>query len=136
MSRILISSVIIGTVSGLMLLLFFAYIQMLSGINLMDLLLNTDFIFGGRPGLLTEIMLHLGMSIVIAFILKVVHVHRHWWYLPVTILLLLIVVALYFILQWAGDSVYISDNSIGFILWGIFHIGYFELVYYMYKSGY
>ncbi|CAM4280687.1 hypothetical protein [Lacicoccus alkaliphilus] len=136
MSRILISSIIIGTVSGLMLLLFFAYIQMLSGINLMDLLLNTDFIFGGRLGMMTEIMLHLGISVVIAFILKVVHVHRHWWYLPVTILMLLISVLLYFILQWAGDSVYISDNSIGLILWGIFHIGYFELIYYMYRSGY
>ncbi len=135
MSRILISSIIIGTVSGLMLLLFFAYIQMLTGIALMDLLVNTDFIF--EPlGLMPEIVLHLLISIFIAFILKIVHVHKPWLYLPATILLLLITVILYFVLQWAGQSVSISDQSIGLILWVIFHIGYFELIYYMYKSGY
>lgn len=135
MIRILISSVIIGTVTGLVLLLFFAYIQMLTGIRLMDLLLDIDFIYAGSLSLMTEILLHLATSVIIALILKTVHVHKRWWYLPVVIMMLLITVALYFILQWAGNTS-ISDNSIGFILWVIFHIGYFELIYYMHKSGY
>ncbi|MCD2137438.1 hypothetical protein [Salinicoccus halitifaciens] len=135
MIRILISSVIIGTVTGLALLLFFAYIQMLTGIRLMDLLLDIDFIYAGSLSLMTEILLHLITSIIIALILKTVHVHKRWWYLPVVIMMLLITVALYFILQWIG-AISISDNSIGFILWAIFHIGYFELIYYMHKSGY
>ncbi|SOC41027.1 hypothetical protein [Salinicoccus kekensis] len=135
MIRILISSVIIGTVTGLVLLLFFAYIQMLTGIGLMNLLLDIDFIYAGSLSLFTEILLHLLTSVIIALILKTVHVHKRWWYLPVVIMMLLITVALYFILQWAGNTS-ISDNSIGFILWVIFHIGYFELIYYMHKSGY
>lgn len=135
MIRILISSVIIGTVTGLVLLLFFAYIQMLTGIGLMNLLLDIDFIYAGSLSLFTEILLHLLTSVIIALILKTVHVHKRWWYLPVVIMILLITVALYFILQWAGNTS-ISDNSIGFILWVIFHIGYFELIYYMHKSGY
>lgn len=135
MIRILISSIIIGTVTGLVLLLFFAYIQMLTGIGLMDMLLDTDFIYSGSMSLMTEIILHLATSVGITLILKIVHTYRQWWYFPVTIMMLLITVALYFILQWAGH-VSISDNSIGFILWVIFHIGYFELIYYMHKSGY
>lgn len=135
MIRILISSIIIGTVTGLMLLLFFSYIQMLTGIGLMDLLLNTDFIYSGSMSLMTEIVLHLITSVSIALILKIIHVHRRWWYFPVIIMMLFITVVLYFILQWAGN-ISISDNSIGFILWVIFHIGYFELIYYMHKSGY
>lgn len=136
MSKILISSINIGTVTGLLLLIFFAYIQMMADIQIMDLLLNIDFIYQGQVNIFIEISLHLIISIIIAFVLKTVYVYKRSWYLFVSITILLITVGLYFILQSLSYSVTISDNSIGFIMWVIFHIGYFELIYYMYRSGY
>lgn len=136
MNKIIISGVIIGTMTGLLMLLMFAYIQSQSGIPLMDLLLNIDFIYSGHVNILIEIGLHLIVSIIIAVLLKVVYVYKRSWYLFVTIIILLITIALYFILQAIGHSVMIFDNSIGFTLWTIFHIGYFQLIYYMYKIGY
>lgn len=136
MNKIIISGVITGTITGLLLLLMFAYIQMQSGIPLMDLLLNVDFIYSGPLTILTEICLHLIISIAIAVLLKAVHVYKQSWYIFVTIGILLITVALYFILQAIGHSVMIYDNRIGLTLWTVFHIGYFQLIYYMYKIGY
>lgn len=136
MNKIIISGVIIGTITGLLLLLMFAYIQILSGIPLMDLLLNVDFIFSGPLNTLTEIGLHLIVSIIIAVLLKAVYVYRQSWYIFVTVVIFLITVALYFILQAIGHSVIIFENRIGLTLWTIFHIGYFQLIYYMYKIGY
>lgn len=136
MNKIIISGVITGTITGLLLLLMFAYIQMQSGIPLMDLLLNVDFIYSGPLNILTEIGLHLIISIAIAVLLKAVYVYRQSWYIFVTIVILLITVALYFILQAIGHSVIIYENRIGLTLWTVFHIGYFQLIYYMYKIGY
>ena len=136
MDKIIISSGIIGTITGLLLLLMFAYIQTQSGIPLMDLLLNVDFIYAGPLNTLTEIGLHLIVSIIIGILLKAVYVYRRSWYIFVTIVIFLITVALYFILQAIGHSVIIFENRIGLTLWTIFHIGYFQLIYYMYKIGY
>lgn len=136
MNKIIISGIIIGTITGLLLLLMFAYIQMQSGIALMDLLLNIDFIYSGPLNIFIEIGLHLIVSIIIAVLLKAVYVYKRSWYLLTTMITLLITIALYFILQSVGHSVIIFDNSIGFTLWTIFHIGYFQLIYYMYKIGY
>lgn len=136
MNKIIISGIIIGTITGLLLLLMFAYIQMQSGIALMDLLLNIDFIYSGPLNIFIEIGLHLIVSIIIAVLLKAVYVYKRSWYLLTTMITLLITIALYFILQSVGHSVMIFDNSIGFTLWTIFHIGYFQLIYYMYKIGY
>lgn len=136
MNKIIISGIVIGTTTGLLLLLMFAYIQMQAGIPLMDLLLNIDFIYSGPLNIFIEIGLHLIISIIIAVLLKAVHVYKRRWYLLVTIIILLITIASYFILQSLGHSVIIFDNRIGFTLWIIFHIGYFQLIYYMYKNGY
>ncbi|SDK36100.1 hypothetical protein [Lacicoccus qingdaonensis] len=136
MNKIFISGVITGTITGLLLVLMFAYIQMQSGIPLMDLLLNVDFIYSGPLNIVFEIVLHLIVSIIIAVLLKAVFVYRRSWYLAITVIFFLITVALYFILQAIGYSVTIYDNRIGFTLWTIFHIGYFQLIYYMYKIGY
>lgn len=136
MNKIIISGIIIGTITGLLLLLMFSYIQMQSGIALMDLLLNIDFIYSGPLNIFIEIGLHLIVSIIIAVLLKAVYVYKRSWYLLATMIVLLITIALYFILQSVGHSVIIFDNSIGFTLWTIFHIGYFQLIYYMYKIGY
>jgi|SRR5690625_235097 len=136
MNKIIISGVIIGTITGLLLLLMFAYIQIQSGIPLRDLLLNVDFIYSGPLNILTEIALHMLVSIIIAVLLKSVFVYKRSWYLVITVIIFLITVALYYILQAIGHSITIFDNKIGLILWTIFHIGYFQLIYYMYKIGY
>lgn len=136
MNKIIISGVIIGTITGLLLLLMFAYIQIQSGIPLRDLLLNVDFIYSGPLNILTEIALHMIVSIIIAVLLKSVFVYKRSWYLVITVIIFLITVALYYILQAIGHSITIFDNKIGLILWTIFHIGYFQLIYYMYKIGY
>lgn len=136
MNKIIFSGVIIGTITGLLLLLMFAYIQIQSGIPLMDLLLNVDFIYSGPLNILTEIALHMIVSIIIAVLLKSVFVYKRSWYLVITVIIFLITVALYYILQAIGHSITIFDNKIGLILWTIFHIGYFQLIYYMYKIGY
>lgn len=136
MNKIIISGVITGMITGLLLLLMFAYIQIQSGIPLMDLLLNVDFIYSGPLNILTEIGLHLIVSIVIAIFLKAAFVYKRSWYILITVVTFLITVALYFILQAIGHSVTIFDNRIGLTLWTIFHIGYFQLIYYMYKIGY
>ena len=136
MNKIIISGVIIGTITGLLLLLMFAYIQIQSGIPLRDLLLNVDFIYSGPLNILTEIALHMLVSIIIAVLLKSVFVYKRSWYLVITVIIFLTTVALYYILQAIGHSVTIFDNKIGFTLWTIFHIGYFQLIYYMYKIGY
>ncbi|WP_052254646.1 hypothetical protein [Salinicoccus sp. YB14-2] len=136
MNKIIFSGVIIGTITGLLLLLMFAYIQIQSGIPLMDLLLNVDFIYSGPLNILVEIGLHLIVSIIIAVLLKAVFVYKRSWYIFVTVVIFLITVALYFILQAIGHSVIIFDNRIGLTLWTIFHLGYFQLIYYMYKIGY
>src|SRR5699024_6567630 len=136
MNKIIISGVLIGTITGLLLLLMFAYIQIQSGIPLRDLLLNVDFIYSGPLNILTEIALHMIVSIIIAVLLQSVFVYERAWYLVITVIISLITVALYYILEGIGHNVTLFDNKIGFTLCTMFHIGYFQLIYYTYKIGY
>ena len=59
MRKILVSGLITGIVSGVLLLLASAYVESSAGIEIMTLLLNVDFIFERSPGLFMEIIFHI-----------------------------------------------------------------------------
>lgn len=135
MSKILLSGVTIGTFAGAFLLLVCAYVEMITPIELMTLLLNVDFIYDDL-NIVIEILLHLAVSILIASVMKTLQIYKEEWYKPVMIIIFLITAGLYFILQEVAIKEIHLEGYIGFILWTILHVGYFEILYYMHKHQY
>ncbi len=129
MGKYLISGLISGTIAGLLLLSAFSYVQLSTDIELMDLLLNLDFISTEEPNIVVQILLHMLVSIVIATILKWFYVNQSRLYMPVMVVIWIIITVLYFILSNSAEEPMELQSYIGWTLWSIFHIGYLELVH-------
>ena len=135
MKKIIVSGLVAGIASGVLLFLVCAYVEYSAEIELMTLLLNIDFVYDGELHLLVEIAIHLVVSIVLATVLKVFHIYRPSLYMPAMVTAWASTVVLYFILPQAAVQSINLEGHIGFLLWVIFHIGFFELLHLFFKSG-
>ena len=135
MRKILVSGLITGIVSGVLLLLASAYVESSAGIEIMTLLLNVDFIFERSPGLFMEIVFHLMVSVTLAIILKWLHVYKPRLYMPGLVTVGGVVTLLYFILSSLAVQTLDLNGYIGFMLWVIFHIGYLQALHLMFRLG-
>ncbi|HIW12749.1 MAG TPA: hypothetical protein H9891_06255 [Candidatus Salinicoccus stercoripullorum] len=134
MGKILLSGLISGTVAGLLLAGAFSYVQLSTDIELLDLLLNLDFISREEPHIVIQILLHLLVSVVIATILKWIYINRSKLYMPSMVAIWVITTSLYFILSKQAEEPMELHSYIGWTLWSIFHIGYLEVLHICYKK--
>lgn len=133
MGKILLSGLISGTIAGLLLLGGFLYVQLSTDIELMDLLLNLDFISNDEPNIVIQVLLHLLVSVVIATILKWFYVKQSKLYIPLMVIIWVVVTVMYFILSNSAEEPMKLQSYIGWTLWAIFHIGYLEVLHVCYK---
>lgn len=133
MGKILLSGLISGTIAGLLLLGGFLYVQLSTDIELMDLLLNLDFISNDEPNIVIQVLLHLLVSVVIATILKWFYVKQSKLYIPLMVIIWIVVTVMYFILSNSAEEPMKLQSYIGWTLWAIFHIGYLEVLHVCYK---
>ncbi|WP_411842532.1 hypothetical protein [Salinicoccus sp. HZC-1] len=133
MGKILLSGLISGTIAGLLLLGAFLYVQLSTDIELMTLLLNIDFLYSGNPHIVIEVLLHLFVSIVIATILKWVYINQSKLYIPSMAVFWILATSQYFVLSNAAEEPVKLYSYIGWTLWAIFHIGYFQVLHLCYK---
>lgn len=133
MGKILLSGLISGTIAGLLLLGGFLYVQLSTDIELMDLLLNLDFISNDEPNIVIQVLLHLLVSVVIATILKWFYVNQEKLYIPLMVITWIIMTVLYFVLSNLAEESMVLQSYIGWTLWAIFHIGYLEVLHVCYK---
>lgn len=134
MGKILLSGLISGTVAGLLLAGAFLYVQLSTDIELLDLLLNLDFISTEEPHIVIQVLLHLLVSVVIATILKWVYINRSKLYMPSMVMIWLITTILYYILSTQAEEPMELHSYIGWTLWSIFHIGYLEVLHICYEK--
>lgn len=133
MGKILLSGFSSGTIAGMLLIGAFLYVQLTTGIELMDLLINLDFIYDGKLHIVIEVLLHLLVSIVIATILKWFYVNQEKLYIPLMVITWVIMTVLYFVLSNLAEESMVLQSYIGWTLWAIFHIGYLEVLHVCYK---
>lgn len=133
MGKILLSGLISGTIAGLLLLGAFLYVQLSTDIELMDLLLNLDFISDDEPHIVIQVLLHLLVSVVIATILKWFYLNQSKLYIPLMVVIWIVATVLYFILSSSAEEPMELHSYIGWTLWAIFHIGYLEVLHVCYK---
>lgn len=136
MRKILVSGLITGFISGVLLLLVSAYVESSAGIEIMTLLLNVDFIFDRSPGLFLEIVFHLMVSVILAIILKWLYVDKPHLYMPGLVTVWVVVTLLYFVLSSLSVQNLELNGYIGFALWVIFHIGYLQALHLMFRLGF
>ncbi|WP_342387601.1 hypothetical protein [Salinicoccus bachuensis] len=136
MRRILVSGLTTGVVSGVLLFLACAYVESSTGIEIMTLLLNVDFIFGRSPGLFMELIFHLMVSVTLAIILKWLYLNKSHLYMPGLATVWVVVTLLYFVLSSLSVQNLELNGYIGFALWMIFHIGYLQALHLMFRLGF
>ena len=132
MVRIILSGTVVGTLSGLLLFFLLYYIDAMTDIELVRLLLNIDFIYSGDVHPIMEVGLHIVTSIIIGIIFKTVYAKFFAYHLRAHVFAALIFAGLYFLLSNIAVSPIRTDEHIGFILWMIFHVGYLQVIHLIY----
>lgn len=132
MLRIILSGTVVGLVSGLLLFFVFFYIDMMTNIDLLHLLLNVDFIYPGELPFWVEVLLHLLVSVTIGIIFKVIYKRYFYFHLKAHVIFAIVFIALYFILIELSVQTLRMNHAMGLTLWTIFHIGYLQLLHYIY----
>lgn len=132
MLRIIVSGTLLGLISGILLFLVLFYIDVMTDIELVRLLLNIDFLYRGDVPFFLELTLHLATSVIICIVLKFIYVRFFSLHLIGHVVLAVIFASLYFILKALAVTPIHTDAHIGFILWMIFHIGYLQIIHLTY----
>lgn len=134
MIRIFLSGTVVGIISGTLLFLILYYIDAMTNIQLVRLLLNVDFIYAGDIQFLIEFILHIITSIIIGIIFKVIYLKFFKYHLLLHVFAACVFGALYFLLSYLAVTPIRTDEHIGFILWIIFHIGYLQIIHLIYVN--
>lgn len=134
MKRILLAGSSVGIISGILLFLILFYIDRMTNIELVRLLLNIDFIYSGELPFSIEVGLHLITSIVIGIIFKVIYLKFFEYHLMLHVLAAIVFAGLYFLLSYLALTPIHTNEHIGFILWIIFHIGYLQIIHLIYVN--
>lgn len=134
MIRIFLSGTVVGIISGTLLFLILYYIDAMTNIQLVRLLLNVDFIYAGDINFIIEVALHLLTSIIIGIIFKVIYFKFFKYHLILHVFAALVFAGLYFLLSYLAVTPIRTNEHIGFILWMIFHIGYLQIIHLIYVN--
>lgn len=132
MLRIIFSGTIVGLISGLLLFFVFFYIDLMTNIDLLHLLLNVDFIYPGELPFWVEVLFHLLISVVIGIIFKLIYKRYFHFHLKAHLIFAIIFISLYFLLIELSVETIRMNHPMGLTLWTIFHIGYLQLLHYIY----
>ena len=132
MMRIIISGTILGIITGVLLFLVLYFIDVMTDIGLVYLLINIDFIYSGDVPAILEFGLHIFTSIIICIIFKLIYVRVFYLHLKAHVVAVIIFAGLYFLLKALAVAPVHTETHIGFILWTIFHIGYLQLIHLTY----
>lgn len=129
MIRIMLVGTILGTISGSLLFLVLYYIDKMTDIELVHLLINVDFLFNSSVPTYIEVGLHLITSIIICTLFKLIYVKYFYLHLKAHVIAVLVFAGLYFLLMELAVTPLETQAHIGFILWMIFHIGYLQIIH-------
>lgn len=132
MIRIFISGTILGIITGSLLFLVLFFIDVMTDIGLVNLLINIDFIYNGDVPFILEFGLHIITSIIISIIFKFIYIRAFYLHLKAHVVAVIIFAGLYFLLKALAVTPIQTETHIGFVLWTIFHIGYLQLIHLTY----
>lgn len=134
MVRIILSGTAVGIISGTLLFVILYYIDAMTNIELVRLLLNIDFFYDDEIHAVIEVGLHLLTSIIIGIIFKVIYVRFFKYHLLMHVFAACVFAGLYYLLSHLAVTPIRTDEHIGFILWMIFHVGYLQIIHLIYVN--
>lgn len=129
------SGIITGSITGMFLFIVCAFVEYLTPVELMTLLLNVDFLTERDLHTITEIILHLAVSIMIAVLLKFIFDKFSGIYIPALIFSWIVTSIMFYLLEYLSVMTIVLHGFTGFIVWTCIHLVYFILMFILHKKG-
>ena len=120
--KYLYSGIITGSITGMFLFIVCAFVEYLTPVELMTLLLNVDFLTERDLHTITEIILHLAVSIMIAVLLKFIFDKFSGIYIPALIFSWIVTSIMFYLLEYLSVITIVLHGFTGFIVWTYIHL--------------